>query len=67
MKNPFKFGSVVESPYFTDREDELIKVQDILNSAYKRLLNNGFLIQENKSYKIEDPFFLRWLVKRRDS
>lgn len=35
-------------------------------SAYKRLLNNGFLIQENKSYLIEDPFFLRWLIKRRE-
>ncbi|MDD4575583.1 MAG: ATP-binding protein [Bacteroidales bacterium] len=35
-------------------------------SGYKRLLNNGFLIQENKSYLIEDPFFLRWLIKRRE-
>ncbi len=35
-------------------------------SAYRRLLNNGYLIQENKSYKIEDPFFLRWINIRRD-
>lgn len=36
-------------------------------SAYKRLLDNGFLMQENRSYKIEAPFFLRWLIKRRDA
>lgn len=35
-------------------------------SAYKRLLNNGFLIQLNRTYTIEDPFFLKWLIKRRD-
>ena len=30
--NPFKFGSVVDRPYFTNRRDELEKVQSILNS-----------------------------------
>jgi AAA+ ATPase superfamily predicted ATPase len=32
MKNPFKFGSVVEEPYFFDRVDETQKVKSILNS-----------------------------------
>lgn len=32
MKNPFKFGTVVEEPFFTDREDELSKVKSILDS-----------------------------------
>lgn len=33
MKNPFKFGSIVESPYFTDREEDLAKVLNVVNSA----------------------------------
>lgn len=33
MKNPFKFGSIVEEPYFTNRVDEIKKVTSILNSA----------------------------------
>lgn len=32
MKNPFKFGSIVESPYFTNRVDEITKVKSILAS-----------------------------------
>lgn len=32
MKNPFKFGSIVERPYFTNRTDEIEKVRSILNS-----------------------------------
>lgn len=32
MKNPFKFGSVVEEPYFFNRVDEIQKVKSILNS-----------------------------------
>lgn len=32
MKNPFKFGSVVEEPYFFNRIDEILKVKSILNS-----------------------------------
>jgi len=32
MNNPFKFGSVVDDPYFTNRTDELAKIQDIIGS-----------------------------------
>ena len=32
MKNPFKFGSVVEEPYFFNRVEETQKVKSILNS-----------------------------------
>jgi len=32
-KNPFKFGSIVEEPYFTNRLEEIRKVNDALNSA----------------------------------
>ena len=31
-KNPFKFGSVVEEPFFTNRAEEIIKVRSALNS-----------------------------------
>ncbi len=31
-KNPFKFGSIVEEPYFTNRLEEIRKVNSILNS-----------------------------------
>ena len=32
MNNPFKFGSVVDDPFFTNRTEELAKIQAILNS-----------------------------------
>lgn len=32
MENPFKFGTVVDSPYFTDRVEELSIVKQTLNS-----------------------------------
>ena len=32
MENPFKFGTVVDSPYFTDRIEELALVRQALNS-----------------------------------
>lgn len=32
MKNPFKFGSIVEGPYFTNRADEVEKVRSVLSS-----------------------------------
>lgn len=31
-KNPFKFGSIVDEPYYTDRKEELKKVLSVLNS-----------------------------------
>lgn len=32
MKNPFKFGTIVEGEYFTDRDDELQQIKQLLNS-----------------------------------
>lgn len=31
-KNPFKFGTIVDTPYFTDRTDEIKYVKSVLNS-----------------------------------
>lgn len=33
MNNPFKFGSVVDEPYFTDRINELANIKHSMNSA----------------------------------
>lgn len=30
--NPFKFGSIVDDPYFTDRREEITRIKSILNS-----------------------------------
>lgn len=38
MKNPFKFGSVVDDPYFTDRTEELAEIQAFLNSGNHLIL-----------------------------
>ena len=33
MKNPFKFGSVVDGPFFTNRTNEIDKVKSVLESS----------------------------------
>lgn len=38
MKNPFKFGTVVEDSFFTDRKAELVRVQQILASENHLIL-----------------------------
>ena len=46
--NPFRFGTIVEQDYFTDRVSET------------EVLKSGLIIKET-GYQIEDPFFARWL------
>ena len=36
--NPFKFGSVVDGPYFTDREDEMERIASYLNGKNHLIL-----------------------------
>ena len=36
-------------------------------SAYKRLLQNGYLIQTKEGYKVEDPFFASWILDKREN
>lgn len=38
MNNPFKFGTVVEKPYFTDRKNELLQIQSLLESRNHLIL-----------------------------
>jgi len=38
MKNPFKFGSVVNEPYFTNRTDEIARIIGILKSENHLIL-----------------------------
>ena len=38
MENPFKFGTLVDEPYFTDRKEELRKIVQFLNSENHLIL-----------------------------
>ena len=38
LTNPFKFGSVVEGPYFTNRKEEIKKVKSVLKSSNHLIL-----------------------------
>ena len=33
MENPFKFGTIVEEEYFTDRVQEVAYIKEFVNSA----------------------------------
>lgn len=35
-------------------------------SAIKRLMRSGYLIKDNNRYEIDDPFFSRWIIDRRN-
>jgi AAA+ ATPase superfamily predicted ATPase len=37
-ENPFKFGTVVDGPYFTDREDEIAKISSYINGENHLIL-----------------------------
>jgi hypothetical protein len=39
-KNPFKFGSVVDTPYFTDRREEMRRVKEILASENHLIISS---------------------------
>ena len=36
--NPFKYGTIVQEPYFTDRKEELVTIKQALNSANHLIL-----------------------------
>ena len=36
-------------------------------SAYKKMLQNGYLIQTKEGYRVEDPFFASWIFDKRES
>ena len=63
MKNPFKFGSVVDSPYFINRQEEIEKVNSYMNSENHLIIISprrfGKSSLVNKVMKeIERPFIL---------
>ena len=45
MENPFKFGTVVDSPYFTDGVEELSIVKQALNSHSRSSLLPPILVR----------------------
>lgn len=38
MENPFKFGTIVQEEFFTDRKEEIGKIQQILESKNHLIL-----------------------------
>lgn len=40
MNNPFKFGSIVDDPYFTNRKKEIAKVRSVLGSENHLILRS---------------------------
>ena len=48
MENPFGFRIVVDSPYFTDRVEELSRITEILNSK-----NHLVVVQSSVSPKTD--------------
>ena len=38
--NPFKFGSIVEEPYFTNRVEEIKKVRSVLESENHLIISS---------------------------
>lgn len=77
MENPFKFGSLVDVPYFTDRVKELDYIVQFLKSENHLILMIWIMsvcaefqqdrqvcdIIRTEQYEIEDPFFKEWILK----
>ena len=36
MDNPFRFGTIVESEYFTDRVEEVAYIKELIKSSFPR-------------------------------
>jgi len=49
MTNPFKFGSVVDDPFFTNRVEELEKVKQILESNNHLVMISGYVWYESET------------------
>ena len=43
MENPFKFGTIVEENYFTDRVEEVAYIEQFMKSACKRMATSSTL------------------------
>ena len=67
MNNPFKFGSVVDDPFFTNRTEELAKVQAIINSdnhlimISPRRFGKTSLIRKAVKNSHRNLLFLDWI------
>ena len=68
IENPFKFGTVVEEEYFTDRIQEVKYICQFLWSSNhlvlispRRLQKDGYVIYSDR-YEMENPFFREWIV-----
>ena len=64
MENPFKYGTIVEADYFTDRINEVKYISQFVHSANHLIprLKTSSMIYSDR-YEIEDPFFKEWISK----
>jgi len=51
MKNPFRFGDVVEDDYFTDREDELADLVSDIRSGQNVILTSKLRVSKTSLVK----------------
>lgn len=54
--NPFKYGTIVDGEYFTDREQETQYILQQIDSP-----NHLILVIRTDEYQLENPFFSRWV------
>ncbi|MDD2229126.1 MAG: hypothetical protein PHY48_06940 [Candidatus Cloacimonetes bacterium] len=106
ITNPFKFGTIVDGEYFTNRVKETAQIKSVLASENHLVmlsprrygktslitkvvseLDRPFVhldlqlltgeqdlaeqllkkvCRSDSRYKIDDPFFVRWIISRRD-
>jgi len=47
-------------------QDYLIDSQSTIYSGLKRLMTSGYVCRTDSKYQIDDPFFVRWIISRRE-
>jgi len=63
VNNPFIItGRYVSDDYFCDREAETNYSK--LQAALKALLDNGTIVRDGETYRIDNHFFSIWLSRR---
>jgi len=62
--------AIAEGNVIPHGSDFLIKTgmlaASTVNSSLKRLVGSGYMIQEKGKYQVDDPFFSRWIVIKRN-
>ena len=66
--NPFKFGTIVDGEYFTNRVKESAQIKSVLASENHLVILSPrrYVCRTDSKYQIDDPFFVRWIISRRE-